>query len=201
MSEGTALSRRELLRQIGVSVSLASAGAGVLPAQTAGHVHHAMAQDKAAARGVYKAKRFNAREYAALQRLAEIVVPGAQAGGAPEFIDFLCSVNEELADIFTGGLAWLDNEMQRRFQTGFAAAQPAQQTAMLDLIAYRRNDSPALGPGIRFFEWARNLTVDAYYSSPAGIKELGYMGNSAMSEFSVPREAVDYALKHSPLGE
>jgi hypothetical protein len=30
------------------------------------------------------------------------------------------------------------------------------------------------------------------------MKDLGYMGNSAMSQFSVPQEAVDSALKRSP---
>jgi subtilisin family serine protease len=66
---------------------------------------------------------------------------------------------------------------------------------MLDLIAYRENRAkdPAIGPGIQFFSWARNLVVDAYYTSPIGYKELGYMGNSAMTHFSVPQEAIDYA--------
>ena len=69
---------------------------------------------------------------------------------------------------------------------------------MLDVIAFRENDSPELGPGIQFFDWARRLVVDAYYTSPVGIKEVGYIGNSAMATFSVPQAAVDYALKRSP---
>jgi len=73
-----------------------------------------------------------------------------------------------------------------------------QQKAMLDLIAFRENSTPEIAPGIQFFNWARRLVVDAYYTSPAGIKEVGYMGNSAMSTFSVPQAAVDYALKRSP---
>ena len=88
--------------------------------------------------------------------------------------------------------------MQTRYQTTFLDAQPAQQTAMLDLIAYRKNDNHELGPGIAFFRWARNVVVDAYYTSPVGIADLGYMGNTAMSQFSVPKEALDYALKRSP---
>jgi hypothetical protein len=40
--------------------------------------------------------------------------------------------------------------------------------------------------------------VDAYYTSPAGVKDIGYMGNGAMKVFSVPQEAVDYAIKRSP---
>jgi hypothetical protein len=46
-----------------------------------------------------------------------------------------------------------------------------------------------LGPGIRFFNWARNMVVDAYYTSEVGRKDLGFVGNGAMSSFSVPARA------------
>ena len=42
------------------------------------------------------------------------------------------------------------------------------------------------------------MTVDAYYTSAAGIKEVGYLGNRALREFKVPQEAIDYAVKRSP---
>jgi hypothetical protein len=42
------------------------------------------------------------------------------------------------------------------------------------------------------------MTVDAYYTSAAGIKEVGFMGNRAIKEFKVPQEAIDYAIKRSP---
>jgi len=197
------ISRRNLLRNLGLSLTLTAAGAGVLDAQGAQHVHTLVDEEKSGA--PYMPKCFNPREYAALRRLAEIIVPagegpgGALAAGAPEFIDLLASTNEELAAIYTGGLAWLDDQMLRRYSTNFADAQPGQQTAMFDLIAYRKNDSPELGPGIRFFAWVRNMTVDAFFTSKLGWDYLGYMGNSAMSEFHVPAEAVEYALKRSPL--
>jgi hypothetical protein len=101
--------------------------------------------------------------------------------------------------IYTGGIAWLDHAMERRYTTDFLSAAPEHQTAMLDLIAYRKNESPELGPGIKFFDWARKMVVDAYYTSPIGIKDLGYMGNTAVSKFEVPQEAIDYALKRSPV--
>ena len=57
---------------------------------------------------------------------------------------------------------------------------------------------PEIAPGIKFFAWLRRMTVDAYYTSAAGIKEVGYMGNRGMKEFKVPQEAIDYAVKRSP---
>jgi len=195
--------RRDLLIRIGAAVSLA-AGAELLPAQEAQHVHQAVAQDKAA--GPYKPKGLTAHEYATLQRLADLIIPadehskGALEAGAADFIDFLCASSDDMRDIYTGGLAWLDEQMKHRYNgKDFLGALPAQQTAMLDLIAWRKNESPELNPGIHFFTWARRMVADGYYTSPIGMKELGYMGNSAMAEFSVPQAALDYALKRSPL--
>jgi gluconate 2-dehydrogenase gamma chain len=196
--------RRDVLRTLGITMSLAGSGADVLSAQAAQHVHGMVEQAKPA-RGPYKPRALTAHEYATLQELVDLILPasqrskGALAAGAAEFIDFLCSANDEMAAIYTGGLGWLDREITRRHNAKFKDAQPAQQTALLDLIAYKKNASPALNPGIEFFTWARNMTVDAYYSSRAGIAELGFMGNGAMSQFSVPVEAVQYALKRSNL--
>ena len=199
-------SRRDLLRHISAGMSLAAAGELALTAQDAQHVHESVAKEKAAQKGPYQPKALTAHEYATLQRLADLIIPaderskGALEAGAADFIDFLCSVSDEMKEIYTGGLAWLDAEMRRRYDgKDFLSAQPAQQTALLDLIAYRHNQWPALNPGIEFFAWARRMVADAYYTSPIGMKELGYLGNGAVAQFSVPKEAVDYAIKRSPL--
>lgn len=200
--ESQEISRRDILRNIGLSLTLTTAGVGVLSAQSAEHVHKLVEEEKTT--GAYQPKTFNAHEYATLCRMAELIVPaeeghgGALAAGAPEFIDLLASANDDLALIYSGGLAWLDDQMRRRHAAPFVDAKLDQQTAMLDLIAYRKNESPELGPGIHFFTWARNMTVDAFFTSKIGWDYLGYMGNSAMSHFSVPAEAVEYALKRSP---
>jgi hypothetical protein len=193
------VTRRDVLYQIGAGLTLA----GNVSAQTAQHAHHAV--EKAKAAGPYKPRALNQHEYATLRRLADLIIPadakskGALDAGAPEFIDFLCSRNDELKAIYTGGVAWLDAEMKRRHQAVFVRAQPAQQTALLDLISYRKNASPELNAGIHFFEWARNMVADAFYTSRIGMADLGFMGNGAMSEFSVPKEAVEYALGRSPM--
>ncbi|MCC6860517.1 MAG: gluconate 2-dehydrogenase subunit 3 family protein [Bryobacterales bacterium] len=199
MSENRETSRRGFLGAAGLAL-----GALPLNAQHAHHAHQAVRQEKA--KGPYRPRFFTPQEYRTLAKLADLIIPadehspGAVEAGAPEFIDFLASNSPELAAVFTGGLAWLDGETKRRYSAAFVDAKPGDQAALLDLIAYRRNDTPELGPGIEFFEWARKLTVDAFYTSPEGIKDLGFQGNGAMAEFSVPREAVEYALKRSGLG-
>ena len=185
--------RRELLEAIA-----AAALAGPLSAQQARHVHEQAARDTAASGGAYHPKALTAHEFRSLERLCELIVPGASKGGAAEFIDLLASQNPEMAAIYTGGLAWLDHYSARTVKTTFLEAAPVDQTRLLDQIAYARNNTAELSAGIRFFDWARQMTVDAYYTSAAGIEELGYLGNKAVTEFKVPQQAIDYALERSP---
>lgn len=200
------VSRRELLRNIGISVVLGTSGVNVITAEAAQHVHDAVKNEKAATpKATYKPKCFTAHEYKTLQKLADLIIPsddvskGALDAGAPEFIDLLSSQNAELAAIFTGGIGWLDAQMRKRYSAVFVDTKAAEQAAMLDLIAYRKNESPDLTPGITFFTWARNMTVDAYFTSKVGMDYLGFKGNGAMKEFSVPVEAIQYAVKRSGL--
>ena len=205
MSEENQVSRRELLRNLGISAALATSGAGLLSAQVAQHVHEAVSQEKSTGNnGGYSPKCFTAHEFNTLRRLSDLIIPaddhspGALEAGAAEWIDYMAGSSAELAEIFTGGFGWLDHYMQQQHGTDYIDAKPEEQTAVLDVIAFKKNETPENAAGIRFFAWTRNLVTDAYYTSPIGIKDLGYMGNSAMSEFHVPEEALQYALKRSP---
>lgn len=196
-----AVSRRTLLRS-----AAAAAAIGQLDAETMQQVHQHAAQVKQRNAGVYKPACLTAHEFQTVALLAVLIIPpdgpdpGGAGSGAPEYIDLLCSGADRMARIWQGGVAWLDAESRRRFQASFLEAPPAARTELLDLIAYRRNSSPALGPGIEFFEWARRMVVDAWTTSPAGVKALGFQGNTGMAEFQVPAEALTYALKRSPFG-
>jgi gluconate 2-dehydrogenase gamma chain len=199
------VSRRDLLRVIGSSMVLTASGSGVLSPALAQHVHTAMAEAKSLGGGAnYQPKCFTHHNFLTLRKLADLIIPadehspGALDAGAAEYIDFLSSHNAELAAIFNGGFAWINDYMQRRYSADFVSAKPEQQTALLDLLAYRKNATPDTAPGRRFWPWVRNMVVDAYYTSPAGVKDLGYMGNTVVASFSVPQEAVDYAMKRSP---
>jgi len=187
------VSRRDVLARIA-----AAAMAGPVGLEAAQHVHEAAAADVAASGGVYTPKALTQHEFETLKTLCEIIVPNASKGGAAEFIDLLSNQNPEMAAIYTGGIAWLDEEMKLQYHADFLTASAPQKTEMLDKIAYRKNGTPEIAPGIKFFAWARRMTVDAYYTSAAGIKEVGYMGNRGMKEFKVPQEAIDYAVKRSP---
>lgn len=199
MSDEDQLSRRHLLRNFGISA------AGLVTLEAAQHVHNEVAQEKSAApKGEYAPKCFTALEFKTVQRLSDLIIPaddhspGALEAGAAEWIDYMASNSPELAGIYHGGLGWLDHESRRRYGADFVAAKPEQQIAILDGVAFRKNETAENAPGIRFFTWVRNMVTDAYYTSPVGTKELGYMGNTAVSEFHAPEEALQYTLKRSP---
>ncbi len=201
------VSRRDLLRVIGSSVVLTTSGSGVLSPVLAQHVHAAVAEAKSLSEGPnYQPKCFTAHNYQTLKKLADLIIPadqhsaGASDAGAAEYIDFLSSRNAELAAIFNGGFAWTDEYMRKQYGSDFLSAKPEQQTGFLDRIAYKANATDETLPGQKFWVWVRNMVVDAYYTSPVGVKDIGYMGNTVVSQFSVPQEAVEYALKRSPFG-
>jgi hypothetical protein len=193
----------EITRRNWLALAGASYLGGALDLEAAQHVHNAVADAKKPG-GAYQPKFFQPHEYKRLAILADLIVPadatskGALDAGAPEFIDLLCSQNEQLGLIYSGGLGWLEAEMERRFGAGFAEAGNEQRLELLNLIAYRKNKSPQLSPGIAFFVWARKMVVDAYYTHPVGIAQVGYMGNTGMTTFQVPAEAIAYAIERSP---
>lgn len=220
------IDRRALIR----SLALGLTAMGTMDLEAAQHVHAETGAEKAKS-GTYKVKEFTPGEYQTLTKLAALIVPAdsvsgsAVDAGAPEFIDTLASQNERIANIFHGGLAWLDAEMRKRYQATFVAAKPEQQTQMLDALVeagrelaerqteelvyqkspiykdftgYTVRRANELGAGVAFFDWVRKMTVDAFYTSPIGFKDLNYIGNQALSRYVVPKEAMEYALKRSP---
>jgi hypothetical protein len=112
--------RREILRNIAMAVTFAG-----IPADAAQHVHHEVAQSKAASGGVYKPKLFNEHEYATVRRLSEIIIPAddvsgsAIEAGAPEFIDLIAANNELFATRLVGGIAWLDRAIEKKSGKNF----------------------------------------------------------------------------------
>ena len=224
------LTRREMLERI----ALALTATGVAPFEFAWGEHvHQTAREEKAKTGAYQPKLFKPHEFQTIQRLAELIIPAdehsgsAVDAGAPEFIDLLCSQNPELADIYTGGMLWLEAQMRQEHGASFLEATEEQQTSLLDRLLeegdpervegaratrygasedyqgfsdYRLQPVSDLAPGVRFFEWLRKMTVDAFYTSPIGIEDVGYQGNRAVGQYEVPESIIQEALRRSPFG-
>ena len=106
---------------------------------------------------------------------------GALAAGAPAWIDMLAGVNDQLKRIYTTGFQWLDDAARQREAADFLSLPLRNRPRCSTQIAYRRNQTPALEPGIRFFTWVRRMTVDAFYTSEIGIRDIDYRGNTALA--------------------
>jgi hypothetical protein len=195
-------SRRDLLR----SLAAAAVAATSLDTAAAQALHqHLIDEQSTSGGGAYRPKALNAHEFATLDRLTDLIIPaegaapGARAAGAAAWIDSLAAVNDQLRVIYLGGVAWMDRSMQSRGATDFVGAPEAQQRALLDQLAYKKNQTPDVADGVRFFDWARRMTVDAFYTSRIGTDSLGYRGNVFLGEFKVPAEVMDYVNKRSPI--
>ncbi|MDA0994117.1 MAG: gluconate 2-dehydrogenase subunit 3 family protein [Proteobacteria bacterium] len=111
--------------------------------------------------------------------------PAASAVGVPDFIDEWVSAPYEQQqhdrELILGGLEWLEQQSQSHFGTTFSSANGNQAAELLDSIAYPDTAAAGNDKLIEFFRRFRYLTVGAYYSTEAGIKDIGYIGNVPIS--------------------
>ena len=116
--------------------------------------------------------------------------PAASAVGVPAFIDEWISAPyaTQQADrpVILEGLAWLDAESRKRFQSDFAALTPERQSQIADDICHVPSAKPGFETPAKFFHLFRNLTLGGYYTSPAGMKDVGFIGNVARTRFDGP---------------
>src|SRR4051812_9470723 len=97
----------KVTRRNWLALAGASYLAGSLDLEAAQHVHKAVTKASA---GPYTPKFFKPQEWETLRMLADLILPadeeskGALDAHAPEFIDVLCSQNEELAQIYASGI-------------------------------------------------------------------------------------------------
>jgi gluconate 2-dehydrogenase gamma chain len=135
-------------------------------------------------------KFFTAVEFSLVRTLADIIIPkdersgSASDAGVPEFMDFMMLDQPERQIAMRGGLAWLDVECQRRFDKLFLACAEAEQTAVLDDIAWPAKARPELAHGVAFFNSFRDLTASGFWTTRMGIDDLQYMGNRSVARWN-----------------
>ncbi len=181
------VTRRNLFQILGAAPAVAAAQS------QAEHAHPA--PPAASAPAAYKRKIFDEHEWRTVHVLCDLIIPAdehsgsATSAGVPEFIDDWLDFRKHedgdgnLAAGIQGGLAWLDQESTRLFQKDFAVAAPAQQTQILDRIAWPARASAADRRWASFFTRFRDLTVSGFFSSKTGVADLPYLGNKALSEW------------------
>jgi hypothetical protein len=199
MSDGAAtsgqLTRREIVRRW-----LACVGAGaVWPLVAASHpIRELLANDaifaKAKKLGAadWKPLVLSAQQDETLGALAERIVPGSMAAQVNRFIDLLLSVDAaEHKQTFIESLAAFESESQKRFGKRFPALDAGHQDLLLaEASANAVNESSAATSTAEkhstlheHFENLKGWISGAYYSSEAGIRELGWTGDYVFESF------------------
>ena len=116
--------------------------------------------------------------------------PSASALHVHEFIDEWISAPypDQAKDRPTvlEGLAWIDAESQKRFGANFADLVRKQQALICDDICYVAKAKPEFQKAAQFFKKFRDLTAGGFYTTPEGMKDIGYVGNVPLPEFPGP---------------
>jgi len=88
------------------------------------------------------------------------------------------------------GLAWIDTEAGKRFGKDFAQLDHGQMCAIADEICHAPDAKPELAKGAKFFAKFRDLTTSGFFTTPEGMKDIGYIGNMPQAEFKDPPREV-----------
>jgi hypothetical protein len=175
------LTRREMVRRL-----LAGMGAGAAwPVVAASHpifdhLNNNVIFDEAEKLGVadWRPIFLNGQQNETLIALAESMVPGSTRAQVNRFIDLLLSVDKPKSQRdFAESVAAFDAEAQKLFAKKFPALDDNQKNTLLT------NGSEKQSPLHGHFENLKGWVSGAYYSSEAGMRELGWTGDYVFESF------------------
>lgn len=132
---------------------------------------------------------------------ADDVSPSASSLGVHDFVDEWISspYPDQKSDrnAILKGLEWLEEEAGRRGADSFISLASAEQEAVCEELSIAAKRDRRAMPG-RFFYRLRNLVAGGYYTTPEGMRDIGYRGNVAMPEWNGPPPEVLERLGLSP---
>ena len=139
---------------------------------------------------------FNEQQRATAAALCDVIIPADAKGPSAssvkvqDFIDEWISApytnHDRDRKIIVDGLAWIEAEAQKRFNTGFASLIARQKNAICDDVCFEPNAKPEFRQGARFFKRFRDLTAGGYYTTPEGMKDIGFTGNVVLDRYDGP---------------
>lgn len=158
-------------------------------------------------RGDFWPLTFSADQHRTVSALCDVILPADDRSPSatelkvPDFIDEWVSApyprQQEDRRVILAGLIWLDAESRKRFGSAFAQLQDPQRRRICDDICYAQHARPQFKQAAEFFRIFRNLTMSGFYTTPAGMKDLQYVGNVPLLRFEGPPPEVLRFLKLS----
>jgi Gluconate 2-dehydrogenase subunit 3 len=182
------LGRRRWLQGI-----LGGVGAGLaIPGLAETHPVHAHLGDQAKVAGAdakvvaagWKPEFLDAHQFETLSSLSERILPGAVKLRADRFIDQLLAVDSQANQVgFLSALGAMDAEARARFAKPWKALTEPQQ---IEILTAASTTAPGGPPGRNLrdhFDELKGWIVGSYYSTEAGMRELGWTGNQFYTSF------------------
>lgn len=125
---------------------------------------------------------------------AEGPAPAASALGVHELLDEWVSApypsQQEDREQILPGLAWLETEALRQGAKSFATAPAPLRAAILTRLEQMALADADSSPQARFYRRVRRLVIGAYFTTEAGFKDIGYIGNQALAAYPAPSPEV-----------
>jgi len=185
------MNRRELLRNS--LLTLGAAASVNIPVEA---LVFAAGDDasRELARPDWKPVFLSAQQNETLTALGETMIPttdtpGATAALVNRFLDLVLSVlPAETQQEFLESLAWFDTGARAHYKANFVKLSDEEKQGLLNLVAWPHSpdgwhETDANFDGHRHFERMKRWLSSAYYSSPVGLKELGWDGWPARGTF------------------
>jgi hypothetical protein len=148
-------------------------------------------------------KFFDEHEMKTIALLADLIIPRDDVSGSatdakvPDFIEFIVKDMPRHQVPMRGGLKWLDVHCMKHHSQAFINCSEAQQTEVLDAIAFPERAQPEVQQGVAFFNLMRDLTATGFFTSEIGLKDLGYQGNRPNQWDGVPADVLaQYGLAY-----
>lgn len=114
--------------------------------------------------------------------------PAASKVGAHDYINEIASEPSRgnLLVQIRGGVMWINAESTARFGKAFHDVSETERTTICDDICFVPKAKPEHMVGALFFDRVRDLASGAFYTTPEGWKDIGYIGNVALPEYKGP---------------
>ena len=173
-------------RRVVLQSLVSGAGAVVFASRvSAAHGHHAATASEAAAAAIGADSTLlflDRHAFDTLALLSEQIVPGARAVKVSEFLDRLLAVEStETQKRFMQALGAFEHEAREAHGMSWKALTDSQATALLTKIS----TLPDSDPTRKAFDGIKSAVSETYFSSEAGMKELGWNVSMAFAPPSV----------------
>ena len=146
--------------------------------------------------GDYWPLTFSVEQHRTVSVLCDVILPADKQSSSatelkvPDFIDEWVSApypqQQRDRQVVLPGLIWLEAESKKRFGRAFMELNDTQKARICDDICSVQRARPQFKQAAEFFRTFRNLTMSGFYTTPAGMKDLQYVGNVPLLKFEGP---------------